>query len=117
MLSLPIPISVNALYRKGRFGQIYKSKLGAKWLEDSAKIIRRHFPVFTTPITVKIYLHFRDKRRRDIDNLNKLIFDAIKFSGIVEDDCWAIIRRLEMEAYLGDGHLELEITPYDAKVG
>lgn len=45
-----------------------------------------HGPVLTSPLSVEMTIYFGTKRRADIDNFNKLIFDAM--SGLVyEDDC------------------------------
>jgi crossover junction endodeoxyribonuclease RusA len=60
--------------------EVYQWEAKAQW--------RR--PVFTEELSVKISFYFKDKRRRDIDNYNKILLDAL--TGIVYSDDKQIIK-------------------------
>ena len=76
------PLSTNSIYRAGK-GFYYMTIKGKELKRDyqiQAKQQWKKQPL-TTQLSVAVDLFFGDKRKRDIDNYNKLIFDAL--SGIV----------------------------------
>jgi crossover junction endodeoxyribonuclease RusA len=93
-LILPFPPSVNTYWRapnKGPLaGRHLISAAGRKYQSAAcAAIIEqlRRLPKPTTaPAAVEIILYPPDARRRDIDNYNKALFDALTHAGIWEDD-------------------------------
>jgi len=61
-------------------------------------------------LVVKIGLYFNDKRKRDVDNFNKLILDA--GTGILwEDDSQIRILTISKYCDKGNPRVELEIIP------
>ena len=100
-LVLPFPPSVNTYWRapnkgplKGRHlisekGRAYQSAECAAIIEQLRCLPKPS----SSPAAVEILLFPPDARRRDIDNYNKALFDALTHAGIWEDDsrcreCW-----------------------------
>ena len=82
---LPYPPSINNYYARQKNGAVYikpegKSyRIAVKWNLHLAK-----------PIEGKVKLHVDvfppDRKKRDLDNLNKCLLDSLQFSGIIKDD-------------------------------
>jgi Holliday junction resolvase RusA-like endonuclease len=53
-----------------------------------------------------------DNRRRDIHNGEKILFDAIKESGIINDDHQIIDRSSTISEKIKDGQWKVKIKPY-----
>ena len=85
------PISTQTIYKytcRGKFGNLYMTKRGKdlkeqyqweakqQWLED----------IITGNCAVKVDLYFKDKRRHDCDNYNKLILDSLENIVYKNDD-------------------------------
>jgi len=91
---LPYPPSVNSLYRyKG--ARVYKTKRWKEWLGEAEfamlqqKGERR--PTITEPVAVELAVGRPDRRKRDLDNLTKVLFDFLQSPDlqggkIIEDD-------------------------------
>jgi crossover junction endodeoxyribonuclease RusA len=86
-LTLPIPPSVNAMYRAIR-GRNILSKQGREWYRDSVpEIIRQAKGVSTSSrCAVDISLYFPDRRRTDLDNRCKGCLDALTKGRVFNDD-------------------------------
>jgi len=86
VLTLPYPISVNAMYRnrlKGRAkSERYRTWLNAVGWEIKAQ---RQQPIKGS-YTLRITLYEADNRRRDPGNMEKCISDALVEAGLIEDD-------------------------------
>lgn len=111
IITLPFPPSGNRVYRVGWHGRVHLSVEATNWIEDAAWRIK-------TSCGRSKVLHvyaktFFPARRGDIDNFNKLLLDAIKTSGIVDDDKWPHIPRLYLDAELDrkNPRIELKIVP------
>lgn len=92
---LPVPPSGNLLYRTIRVrGQIrhVRSKAWKDWLKtvkpdvDTA-VATGHLPVLNRHISA-VYIVANVNHRRDIDNLNKPVLDALTECGVIDDDRW-----------------------------
>lgn len=85
------PKSTNSLYKsapRGRFRTIYMSQEGKLLKEYYQYLLKQQYqgPILNLRVKLRIKLCFKDNRRRDIDNYNKLVLDAC--TGIIwEDDC------------------------------
>ena len=86
------PRSTNNIYRftcRGSFPSMYMSKEGKVLKEDYQWQIKSQFrgkKILKGNIGVEIKLYFSKKGKHDIDNFNKILYDA--FSGLVwVDDC------------------------------
>ncbi|NUL39405.1 RusA family crossover junction endodeoxyribonuclease [Kosakonia sacchari] len=102
-LILPFPPSVNSYWRapnKGPLkGRHLISAAGRKYQSDACAAIieqlRRLPKPSSEPASVEVILYPPDVRRRDIDNYNKALFDALTHAGVWEDD--SQVKRLLVE--------------------
>ncbi|EEW3262255.1 RusA family crossover junction endodeoxyribonuclease [Escherichia coli] len=120
-LVLPFPPSVNTYWRapnkgplKGRHlisekGRAYQSAACSAIVDQ----LRRLPKPSTAPAAVEILLFPPDARRRDIDNYNKALFDALSHAGIWEDD--SQIKRMVVEwgPVTQKGKVEITISKYE----
>ena len=85
---LPLPPSINRLWRTSKNGGMYRSGKYAEW--RTAAIWQASVQVKSKAIAGKYKATFQfvrpDKRRRDLDNLLKAAMDVIVSAKIVEDD-------------------------------
>jgi Holliday junction resolvase RusA-like endonuclease len=115
MVTLTLPPSLNQIYRKNHWGAIYKTKDGKRWMEYAACEIKSAFNKFEGQVVVKANIYIGDNRVRDLDNFSKLLFDSIKASGIIKDDRWQIVRRIELEGFKTNDksfYVNLDIANY-----
>jgi len=82
---LPWPPSVNHYYKKGRGGRLYISKEGQdyRW-QTKARLLRA--PMLEGRLKVFVEAYPPDRRRHDLDNLGKCLFDSCQAAGLYEDD-------------------------------
>lgn len=95
-LSVPLPPSVNAAYRnvpgKGRV----KTKAYTSWLHQAGWETVRQKPVGVKGrVRVRVVFGKPDKRKRDLDNLLKCVFDLLTRYDLIEDD--SMVVKLEAE--------------------
>jgi len=83
------PLSTQTIYRsacRGRFPTMYMTKKGkelkALYHSEAKKQYKKK--VVSIDCALEITLFFKDKRRRDVDNFNKIILDALE--GVVYED-------------------------------
>ena len=108
-----VPRSTNHIYKFFR-SRMYVSAAG-KALKRSyqlqAKLQFGNIPLITNPIALEIILYFGDKRRRDIDNYNKILLDSM--SGIVYKDD-AQIQKLTIIKQYDKKRPRIEIVIHEA---
>ena len=74
---------------------------------------------FTIPIEkevrIKLTFYHGDQRRRDSDNGTSSILDLLQDCYILKDDCWQIVRALEILNYYDKGNPRcvIEITDFE----
>lgn len=120
-LTLPFPPSVNVYWRspnsgplKGRTlvsarGRAFQSEVCAAIIEQ----LRRLPKPSSAPAAVEIVLFPPDARRRDIDNYNKALFDALTHAGIWEDDSQIKRMLVEWGPVTQKGKVEITISKYE----
>lgn len=120
-LVLPFPPSVNTYWRApnkgllaGRHlisaeGRKYQSAACAAIIEQ----LRRLPKPTTSPATVEITLFPPDMRRRDLDNYNKALFDALTHAGVWEDDSQVKRMLVEWGPVVPKGKVEITISIYE----
>ena len=89
-LILPYPPSINHYYGRRRGGGMYIKANGNDYREVVNNIVREHRPriyMFSDPLKVIIAAERPDKRRRDIDNIQKCALDALEKAGVYLNDC------------------------------
>lgn len=87
IMTLPWPPSVNHSgrdgFRGGRKTAAYK-----QFLADVERIAREYgWPRIEGRLSVNIEASPPDERRRDLDNLQKAVLDALQHAGLYLDDC------------------------------
>ncbi|MFW0973335.1 RusA family crossover junction endodeoxyribonuclease [Leclercia pneumoniae] len=124
-LVLPFPPSVNIYWRapnsgplKGRHlisakGRAYQSAACAAIIEQ----LRRLPKPSNSPASVEIVLFPPDARRRDIDNYNKALFDALTHAGVWEDDSQVKRMLVEWGPQVAGGRVEITITTHEPLAG
>jgi crossover junction endodeoxyribonuclease RusA len=81
---LPYPPTVNNYFTVAR-GRKILSKRGRQYRKDVLAAIGPRMPLLTR-LTVTVDLCPPDKRRRDLDNVTKAVFDALQHAGVYQDD-------------------------------
>ncbi len=91
----PLPPSVNRIWRN--IGSRTILSLEARVYRQTVQsIVQCHlFEIFVGPIAVDILVFPPDRRRRDIDNLQKALLDSLQHAGVFADDNQ--IQRLSIE--------------------
>jgi crossover junction endodeoxyribonuclease RusA len=88
IFELPMPPSVNSIWRGGKGGRHYLSAKYKAWKDAAGHDLRtqagnKHI---SGPYAVEIQASRPDKRRRDIDNLIKPVLDLLAVTHITSDD-------------------------------
>jgi crossover junction endodeoxyribonuclease RusA len=85
-LQLPLPPSTNRIWRSAR-GRVFKSPEYRAWLQECGLHVDVQRPGRIDGHYALTVLATRpDRRRRDLDNLLKPVGDALRNTGIIEDD-------------------------------
>ena len=85
-LVLQFPPSVNHYYRRVGSRTLI-SKAGRAYRKLLVSSLRPHFPQpMTGRLQVTIHAHPPDRRRRDLDNLQKCLLDSLQHAGVYRDD-------------------------------
>lgn len=89
---------------------------GKKYRDLVAEIIKEEMLDIgiTSPLKVRIECHMPDRRRRDLDNLQKAAFDALTKAGFWMDDVQVVDYRVVKMPVVKGGRLELTITELEA---
>lgn len=89
-LTIQYPPSANSLYRsivRGKFATVIISKKGRQFFADIAKqFADEGVKPMDGDIEIWIEATPPDRRKRDLDNLNKAIFDCLQKGGCIFDD-------------------------------
>ena len=120
-LTLPFPPSVNSYWRAPNEGPLAGLHLisakGRKYQSDAcAAIIEqlRRLPKPSSALAaVEIILFPPDARRRDLDNYNKALFDALTHAGVWEDDSQVKRMVIEWGPIVKKGRVEITISQYN----
>ena len=80
-----VPPSVNHSYRAYR-GRVVLSARAREFKEKVAKSLGEAFNKITGKVKLDVTFHFKDKRKRDIDNYLKVLLDSLKGLAFEDDD-------------------------------
>ncbi len=115
-LDLPYPPSVNHYWRHvgprvliSREGRAYRTTVGA------ILALRRARPL-DGRLAVEIDIYPPDRRRRDIDNLQKALLDALAHGGAYHDDSQIDRLLLIRRHVVAGGKIHLLIEPYEQSI-
>tara|TARA_Y100000589_G_scaffold316880_1_gene342167 strand:+ start:60 stop:521 length:462 start_codon:yes stop_codon:yes gene_type:complete len=105
MIEIPImACSVNKYYRSWQ-GRVLISKDGREFKKEVDLLLNNYEKVLGK-IKLTLILHFKDKRKRDLDNYNKVLIDCLKNKLFEDDDQ---IYQLYMEKHIGCGFNKITI--------
>ena len=109
-LNLPYPPSVNHYW--GQMGnRRFVGKAGVLFRQEvKIMALKRTQSLYNERLSVKVYLHPPDKRKRDIDNVLKSLLDAMEHANVYENDSQIdklCITRMEVAA---GGYCEVTIS-------
>ena len=95
MIQLPYPPSVNSIWKPTGKGGIYKDAKAKAWATEVGWLVRASGVKVRGPFIFSLTAHRPDKRARDIDNLAKVVLDALQAGGAIENDslCQAVVMR------------------------
>ena len=84
--TLPVPKSNRYIRRKN--GQVFKPPRVIHWESRALWEIRNQFDgdSFKKPVSVEVYFFLPDRRKRDIDNMLKTLWDILEKANIIEND-------------------------------
>jgi crossover junction endodeoxyribonuclease RusA len=86
-MSLPYPISVNAMYRNAPGKGRVKTERYKTWVQAAGWSIRAARPKrLEGAFILEMNLYTADQRRRDVDNCVKPILDLLVEHQLIEDD-------------------------------
>jgi len=84
--SLPVPKTNKYMRRKN--GKVFKHYKVVKWEKKAIKELEKQYqgePI-NFPIKVEVFFFLPDKRKRDIDNMLKTLWDVLEKAGIISND-------------------------------
>lgn len=124
-LILPFPPSVNTYWRapnKGPLkGRHMVSADGRKFQAAARAAIIEQLRILPKPSSalaaVSIILCPPDRRRRDLDNYNKALFDALTYAGVWEDDSQVKRMLVEWGPVVPKGKVEITISKFETTAG
>ena len=106
MIELPImACSVNKYYRTWQ-GRVLISKDG-RVFKNEVDMLLNNYQKVLGKIKLTLILYFKDKRKRDLDNYNKVLIDCLKNKLFEDDDQ---IYQLYMEKHIGCGYNKICIN-------
>lgn len=90
---------------------MFMTEEGKSWKNESAWLIKQQLKKKFEKCSVTMRVYFPDLKRRDLDNLCKLIADCIMMSGVIQDDNWVILNEWHIKGLLDrdNPRVELEI--------
>jgi len=112
LIRLPYPPSMNAYLRHLPNGKTLLSERGRAYHATVWEVVKRTFPghaPFLGDLVVTATAFPPDKRRRDLDNIFKMVGDSLTKADVWRDD--SQIQRLTIQwgAFWPGGALEVEI--------
>lgn len=124
-LTLPFPPTVNTYYRSPDRGALKGkhliSEMGRKFKKNVYASVVEQYGGIPKPVNVNVEVNIvlfpPDNRRRDLDNYNKALFDALTNARVWEDD--SQVKRMEIEwgPVVKPGRVEITISRFETVAG
>lgn len=106
-LELPWPPSVNRYYRTV-LGRMLISREGREYRKLITELV--DVPtMFLGRVAVTVECHAPDRRRRDLDNICKCLFDSLTSAGVWDDDSQIDDMRVVRAGVMPRGMVRVEI--------
>jgi len=119
-LVLSIPTSVNALYCTARGGRRFINPKGKAWISQTQtkalyECVTQKWPLSKNEkLVAKLWVIWPDNRKRDVHNLEKILWDALE--GIVyENDMYVLPQFQDFSVDKHRPRVEIEITKFEEK--
>ena len=114
VVTLPFPVSVNAMYSNGKSGR-FKSPRYEAWLIEAGYALMVQRPArIKGPVTLSYEVQDgSDGRRRDIGNLEKGPTDLLVAHGIIEGDHDQIVREINLRWCRNVSGIRVTIIPIE----
>ena len=117
-VSLPVPVSVNALYFTTHTGKRVRTAKGKAWFSEAEAIIRReiekqHWVTTDEKVVVEVNTFWKDRRRRDTNNLSKALTDAFEHAAAYKDDCKALLRYIDYSVDRENPRVDVVVRRFD----
>ncbi len=114
--TLAYPPTVNHIWRYSAHG-VYLTPRGRVYKDSVRSQVRLTgwSSAYTGRVAVEILVYPPDRRRRDIDNIPKIVFDSLTYSGVWEDDCQVdelSVRRMPPKR---GGEIEVTVSAWEAE--
>ena len=111
-LELPYPPSINHYWR--RVGpRTLISREGRRFRRDVTAILAAmEIEPLAGPLVVEVEVFPPDNRRRDIDNVQKALLDALAHGGAYHDDSQIARLTVERRQVVDGGHVRVRIRSY-----
>ena len=116
--TLPWPPSVNHYWRNFR-GRMVIGERGRAYRRDAiASIRQQRIPTDGVggPLSVRVHAFPPDRRRRDLDNLQKALLDAVVAAGVIEDDSNIDELQVVRGKVQRGGMVWVRIQPYTSEI-
>jgi crossover junction endodeoxyribonuclease RusA len=115
ILSLPLPPSINHYWNQNG-NRRFVSKAGKEFkLRVQEYVMEYRVPKLgTARLQMTVTLHPRDKRKQDIDNRIKALWDALADAGVFDDDEQIDVLMVQRGAIVKGGACRVEIEVLDA---
>lgn len=85
--TLPMPPSVNAIWRGKNKGVYLAPEYKAWRIEASCALNKQSVPEIAPPYRVQYAFDRPDNRRRDVFNFEKALSDLLEDQGVLKNDC------------------------------
>jgi Holliday junction resolvase RusA-like endonuclease len=117
-IDLPLPPSVNRLWRSNR-GRVHRSAPYAAWLKEAGwELLQQRPKAVPGCVSIAISAGKPDKRRRDLDNIaGKAVLDLLTKHQVIEDDSKVLELSGRWDDSVAPRRLQVEITPAAAQAG
>ena len=117
-LTLPYPPTVNHYYGRTKFGGVYIKPKGKTYRREvSVLMANQKLKPISGPLKVVIEVFPPDKRKRDSDNLNKALLDALQHGGAYNDDSQIVDLRSIKRKPVKNGMVWVRINPANQSDG
>lgn len=112
---LPYPPSVNHYWRRVGARTLI-SRAGRAFRRDVCSLLAaRRVQPLDGPLVVLIDVHPPDRRRRDIDNLQKALLDALQHGGAYHDDSQIVALSITKRGVVAGGKTFVSIQQTEAQ--
>lgn len=84
-LTLPWPVSINRYLRRAGV-RMHTTHEAKAYRRDVGWLASRESGLGSARLTVEIHASPPDRRKRDLDNIQKVLIDALMHAGLFDDD-------------------------------